>query len=167
MTRSGRRQNLRRNIGHDEAVQESFSLQKQFRSMWSDTMTSSPIELNEILRTLAKKKIPFVLTGAQAIGGWTGRPRATHEVDILVKGRRNHARAVKAIKALYPTLEVRDFAGVTAFFVPGEKQSVMDVTYPVWSGGGGKEILRLVERVKAGEAIDLDVTGKFRKRPGG
>ena len=43
----------------------------------------------------------------------------------------------------------------------------MDITYPVWSGGGGKEILRLVERVKAGEAIDLDVTGKFRKRPGG
>jgi len=240
----------RRNIGHDEAVQESFKLQKQFRSMWSAAMTSSPVELNEILRTLTKKKIPFVLTGAQAIGGWTGRPRATHDVDILVRGGRNHARAVKAIKALYPTLEIRDFAGVTAFFVPGEKQSVIDVTYPhradiaetlaspvwvenksqglryripsleaalankygamltpnrdrqkrmldavdfgwmvthsmdegrqpidlekleslgekVWSGGGGKEILRLVEQVKAGEAIDLDVTGKFRRRPGG
>src|SRR5262249_9111514 len=50
--------------------------------------------------------------------------------DILVKGGRNHARAVKALKALYPQLEVRDFAGVAAFFVPGDNESVLDVTYP-------------------------------------
>jgi hypothetical protein len=235
----------RRNIDHNDAVQESFFLQKQFRSMWNDRMPTSPVDLNQILRTLTEKKIPFVLTGAQAIGGWTGRPRATHDVDILVKGGRNHARAVNALKALYPDLEVRDFAGVTAFFVPGEKQSVIDVTYPhradiaetlahpvwvedksqglryripsleaalankygamltpnrdrqkrmldaidfgwmvthsmdegrqpidleklealgekVWSGGGGKEILRLVEQVKAGEAIDLDAARRRR-----
>jgi Nucleotidyl transferase AbiEii toxin, Type IV TA system len=236
----------RRNIGHDEAVQESFKLQKQFRSMWSDRMAESPVELNEILRTLTQKRIPFVLTGAQAIGGWTGRPRATYDVDILVKGGRNHARAVNAIKALYPNLEVKDFAGVTAFFIPGEKESVIDVTYPhrpdigetldsrvwvenksqglryripsleaalankygamltpgrdsrkrrqdvldfewmvvhsmehdrqpidlaklellgekVWPGGGGKEILRLVDEVKTGHAINLDSMGKFIK----
>jgi hypothetical protein len=51
-------------------------------------------------------------------------------VDILVKGGRNQARAVSAIKALYPQLEVRNFAGVTAFFIAGEKESVLDVTYP-------------------------------------
>src|SRR5208283_3926283 len=64
------------------------------------------------------------------IGGWTGRPRATQDVDILVKGGRNHVRAVKAIKALYPELEVREFAGVTGFFPPGQRASVIDVTYP-------------------------------------
>jgi hypothetical protein len=234
----------RRNITHSDAVEESFFLQKQFRSMWSDTMAASPVDLHEILRTLTKKRIPFVLTGAQAIGGWTGRPRATYDVDILVKGGRNHARAVKEIKALYPSLEVRDFAGVTAFFIPGETESVIDVTYPhrpdigetlanpiwvenrseglryripslesalankygamltpgrdsrkrrqdvldfewmvihsmeqgrdpidlarlehlgekVWPGGGGKEILRLIDEVKAGRAITLDSMGKF------
>jgi hypothetical protein len=119
-----------RNLDHNDAVQESFFLQKQYRSMWSSRVAASPVGLNEILRTLIQKKIPFVLTGAHAIGGWTGRPRATHDVDILVKGGRNHARAVKAIRALYPQLEVRDFAGVTAFLVPGEKESVIDVTYP-------------------------------------
>jgi hypothetical protein len=51
-------------------------------------------------------------------------------VDILVRAGRNHARAVNAIRALYPQLEVRTFTGVTAFFVPGEKNSVIDVTYP-------------------------------------
>src|SRR5438132_12834284 len=119
----------RRNLDHNDAIQESFFLQKQFRSMWRSDMPS-PVDLNEILRALIQKKVPFVLTGAHAIGGWTGRPRATQDVDILVKGGRNHIRAVNAIKALYPQLETRDFAGVTAFFIPGEKESVIDVTYP-------------------------------------
>jgi hypothetical protein len=120
----------RRNIDHNDAVQESFFLQKQYRSMWSHQVAASPVDLNQILRTLIRKKIPFVLTGAHGIGGWTGRPRGTLDVDILVKGGRNHGRAVNAIKELYSDLEVRDFAGVTAFFIPGEKQSVIDVTYP-------------------------------------
>jgi len=120
----------RRAISHHDAVQESFVLQKQFRTLWSDRMAASPVDVNEILRTLTKKKIPFVLTGAHAIGGWTGRPRDTHDVDILVKAGRNHARAVKAIAELYPQLESRKLPGVTAFFIPGENQSVIDVTYP-------------------------------------
>jgi hypothetical protein len=120
----------RRNIDHNDAVQESFYLQKQFRSMWSSRMASSPVDLNEVLRTLIQKKIPFVLTGAHAIGGWTGRPRDTFDVDILVKGGRNYTRAVNAIKALYPQLEAKGFAGVMGFFIPGERESVIDVTYP-------------------------------------
>lgn len=237
----------RRNIDHNDAVQESFFLQKQYRSMWSSKVAASPVDLNQILRALIRKKIPFVLTGAHAIGGWTGRPRDIHDVDILVKGGRNHGRAVNAVKELYPELEVKDFAGVTGFFIPGEKQSVVDVTYPhradieetlahpiwtedkvlglryripdleealankygamltrsrhfqkrqmdaidfgwmvthsmdpgqraidleklawigekVWPGGGGEEILRLVEQVKAGRPINLETTGQFSAR---
>ncbi|HEV3259399.1 MAG TPA: nucleotidyl transferase AbiEii/AbiGii toxin family protein [Gemmataceae bacterium] len=120
----------RRNLDHNDAVQESAFLEKQYRALWSSQVAASPVDLNQILQTLTHKKVPFVLTGAHALGGWTGRPRATHDIDILVKGGRNHARAIKVIKALYPQLEVRDFAGVTAFFIPGEKQSVIDVTYP-------------------------------------
>jgi hypothetical protein len=232
----------RRNLSHDDAVQESFFLQKRFYALWGHCVATSPVDLNLVLRTLTEKKIPFVLTGAHGIGGWTGKPRSTKDVDILVKGGRNYARAVNALKALYPQLEVRTFAGVTAFFIPGEKESVLDVTYPhradlqetlanptwtenkeqglryripsleealankygamitpnraltkrqqdvvdflwmvthsldegqqaidlqrleilgekVWPGGGGKEILRLVEEVKAGKAIHLDSLG--------
>ncbi len=93
-------------------------------------MANFDIDLRRILAILTEKKIPFVLTGAHGISGWTGRPRATHDVDILVKSGRNYARAVKALKELYPQLEVHNFFGVTAFFVAGEKQSVIDVTYP-------------------------------------
>jgi nucleotidyltransferase AbiEii toxin of type IV toxin-antitoxin system len=120
----------RRSLGHDEAIQEVCFLQDQFRSQWSNRVLPSPVDLNLILTTLSQKRIPFVLTGAHGIAGWTGRPRNTQDVDILVKTGRNHSRAVKAIKALYPQLELRNFTGVTAFFVPGEKTSVIDITCP-------------------------------------
>jgi hypothetical protein len=232
----------RRNLDHNDAVQEVFFLQKRYRSQWSSQAPASPVDLNEILKTLTRKRIPFVLTGAHGIASWTGRPRNTLDVDILAKGGRNLTRAVKAIRDLYPDLEVRNLAGVTAFFIPGETTSVIDVTYPhradlaetlanpvwtedkelglryrtpsleaalankygamltpsrnvlkrmqdvidfsfmvqhaydpgrqpidlarleflgekVWPGGGGAEILRMVERVKAGEAISLDSLG--------
>lgn len=226
----------RRTLSHGEAVRESAFLSAQWHDMWG-RRTTIQVDLRQLLRTLIAKKIPFVLTGAQAIGGWTGRPRATKDVDILVKPGRNLTRAVKAIRALYPDLEVRTFAGVWAFIVPGTRDSVIDVTYPhradleetlahpvwiedrglryripsleaalankygamltptrnlekrgqdvvdfrlmvrhsldegqqpidlaklaelgekVWPGGGGEEILRLVEQVKAGRSFNLD-----------
>lgn len=253
--RSGRREGLiftdpdweamkaaRRNLGHDEAVQVVDFLQRQYRRQWSNRVPSSPVDLYQILRTLSDKRIPFVLTGAHGFASWTGRPRGTQDVDILVREGRNHTRAVNTLKKLYPQLEVRTVRGVTAFFVPGEKASVIDVTYPhradqvetlanpvwtedkehglkyrvpaleealankygamltltrplvkrmqdtvdftlmvqhsfdegrqpidlqrlealgkkVWPKGGGEEILRLVELVKAGRAIHIDDLG--------
>jgi len=225
----------RRPVSHAEAVRESAYLTAQWQKLWGRS-PAMPVDVAEIIQTLNAKKIPFVLTGAQAIGGWTGRPRATKDVDILVKGGRNQTRAVNALKALYPHLEVRQVFGVMAFFEPGERESVIDVTYPhrpdlaetlahpvwvedrglkyripalesalankygamltptrdrrkrsqdivdfmwmvvhsqdegqqlidlprlealgelVWPGGGGEEILRLVERVKAGGDFHL------------
>jgi hypothetical protein len=232
----------RRHLSHDEGVQEVSFLQRQFQFQWSNRVAASLVDLNLILKTLSKKRIPFVLTGAHGISGWTGKPRNTVDVDILVKAGRNHARAIKAITTLYPQLEMRKFSGVAAFFVPGEKTSVIDITYPhradleetlanptwtenkeqglryripsleealankygamladnrmmdkrmqdavdftrmvqhsldegqqsidserletlgekVWPGGGGEEILSLVERVKAGRAIDVESLG--------
>jgi hypothetical protein len=118
-----------RSRNHPDSVSLTEHLSNQYRSMWSK-MAEFHVNLRQIIATLQAKKIPFVLTGAYGIGGWTGNPRATHDVDILVKGGRNHARAIKALKELYPELEVHNFAGVAAFIVPGETKSVIDVTYP-------------------------------------
>jgi hypothetical protein len=120
----------RRTLVHHEAAQETALLEQQYRRLWSSKVQPSPVDLNQVLQALTQKKVPFVLTGAHGLGGWTGRPRATHDIDLLVKGGRNQARAVKVVRALYPQLEVRDFPGVTAFFIAGEQQSVIDVTYP-------------------------------------
>ena len=101
----------RRPLSHADAVQEVWFLQRQFRLQWSTRMAVSPVDLNLILKTLTQKRIPFVLTGAHGIAGWTGKPRNTQDVDLLVKTGRNHGQAVNALQALYPQLEVRTFLG--------------------------------------------------------
>src|SRR5262245_37252498 len=93
-----------RDLSHQEAVSEVAFLSQQYRDMWR-AMAKAKVELKAIVRALRVKKVPFVLTGAYGIAGWTGRPRATHDVDILVRAGRNHARAVNVVKALYPELE--------------------------------------------------------------
>jgi hypothetical protein len=120
----------RRGLSHDAAVAETARLQRQYRKQWSGRMASSGVELHDILRALSDRKVPFVLTGAHAIGGWTGRPRNTYDVDILVKSGRNYSRAVSTIKALYPKLETHPFTGGIGFFVSGETSSVIDVMVP-------------------------------------
>jgi hypothetical protein len=225
----------RRNLSPAEAVRECAFLSTQYRKMFS-AIADTLIDLDRILAALTAKKVPFVLTGAHGISSWAGRPRATHDVDILVKSGRNYARAVCVIRELYPQLEERRFAGQTEFVPAGEKLSVVDVIHPyrpdlaetlrtgiqveernehyripsleaalankygamlaserdaglramdavdfswmvkhsldesrepidlatlealgemVWHGGGGKEILRLVEEVKAGKVLNL------------
>src|SRR5262249_28868513 len=104
-------------------------LSMQYRRMWR-AMAKTHVSLNAILDTLTAKRIAFVLTGMYGISSWTGKPRATHDVDILVRSGRTCVRAVNALRALFPDLEVRDFFGVSAFFVPGETHSVIHVTYP-------------------------------------
>lgn len=115
-----------RNLTPAAAVRECAYLSELFRRRFG----MPEITVRKIVAALQAKKIPFVLTGAYGIAAWTGRPRSTYDVDILVKTGRNYARAVKAIQALYPDLEMRLLAGVAAFFVPGERESVIDVTYP-------------------------------------
>jgi hypothetical protein len=116
-------------ITHARGVEESAFLSNRYRKMWA-AMDTFKIDLDAILNALHEKKIPFVLTGAYGIAGWIGQARATHDVDILVRAGRNHARAVKAMRALYPQLEVRKQGGRTAFYVLGEKFSVLDVVWP-------------------------------------
>jgi hypothetical protein len=105
------------NAAHHQAVLTSAMITKRQWSLMGKKRMRK-ISLTKILRMLTIKKIPFVLTGAHAIGGWTGDPRATADVDILVKPGRNHAR------------EIRMFQGTAAFFVPGERQSIIDVIIP-------------------------------------
>jgi hypothetical protein len=118
-----------RNLSHDAAVRECAFLSTQYRNL-RPGMANFSVHLDRCLQALAAKKVPFVLTGAYGISTWTGRPRATRDVDILVKAGRNHARAVNVLKELFPQLEVRSFPGLVAFFVPGETDSVIYVTYP-------------------------------------
>jgi hypothetical protein len=120
----------RDNVSPVDAVRCSVHITRQMTMMWRGKLVATPVELFDVLKALATKKVPFVLTGTYAIGTWTGRPRATKDVDILARPGRNHARAVKAIQERFPDLEVRKVQNVTAFFRPGERESVIDVALP-------------------------------------
>jgi hypothetical protein len=119
----------RRPISPTDAVRECAELTEIWRHTGGGKWAIK-VDPFDIIRALNARKIPFVLTGTHGISTWTGRPRATLDVDILVKGGRNLSRAVNAVRDLFPQLETRVFAGVTGFFVPGTTQSLIDVTYP-------------------------------------
>lgn len=134
-------------VSHGQAVRESEQLRRLFLKMWKP-MATPPVQLSAVIRALQAKKIPFVLVGAHAIGSYTGAPRATKDIDILVRAGRNHARAVNAMKALYPSLEVRKFPWLTGFFRAGEDESVIDVTFP--HRGDNEEALKTAIWVEEG-----------------
>jgi hypothetical protein len=118
-----------RPLAHAAAVVECAALSEQYRQMWQ-RKTAGIVDLDATLETLRANKIAFVLTGAHGFAGWTGRPRATWDVDILVRAGRNYTRAVNALRALYPNLEVRQTGEATGFFVPGTRQHLVDLMYP-------------------------------------
>jgi hypothetical protein len=115
-----------RDLTAAESVHRCAYLSEDFRRRFR----MPEISWKRVVRMLKSRKISFVLTGAYGIAYWSGEPRSTYDVDILVKSGRNYVRAIKAMKDLYPELEMRNLFGVAAFFVPGERRSVIDVTYP-------------------------------------
>jgi hypothetical protein len=119
----------RRSLSHAAAVAEVAFLTEQYRQFWQPR-AAGLIELTAILQTLRAKRISFVLTGAHGFAAWTGRPRSTHDVDILVSAGRDYARAVNALRALHPQLEARQVSGETGFFLSGETHSLLDVIHP-------------------------------------
>jgi hypothetical protein len=78
-------------------------------------MALSPVD---VARVLARAKVRYVLVGAHAINLYTGKPRATQDVDIVTDAP---AKARRAIELAYPHLAVRDFPIVIRFSDAGEE----------------------------------------------
>lgn len=93
------------------------------------SQSAGTFDPKEILRALINGKIEFVLVGAHAIGGWTREPRATQDVDVVVR-RGQQQKAVRAIRKLDARLKAQDLAGVTRIFDPKTGQTVVDLIKP-------------------------------------
>ena len=65
------------------------------------------IQPEEVIRVLNAAKISFTLVGAHGLGGWTQKPRATEDVDVVVI-QRHVKKAVTALTAAFPNLDVDD-----------------------------------------------------------
>ena len=69
------------------------------------------IRPEDVIRVLNAAKVSFTLVGAHGLGGWTGKPRATEDVDIVVV-QRQVKKAVAVLTAAFPHLDVDDHPAV-------------------------------------------------------
>lgn len=104
-------------------------------------MTLSPVE---VARVLSRAKVRYVLVGAHALNLYTGKPRATHEVDVVTDGP---VKASRAIRLAFPHLTVEDHPVVVRFKDSGEE--VLDLI-KARSGKLFRRVLRLGTAVEMG-----------------
>lgn len=87
------------------------------------------LEPKQILEVLIGAEIEFVLVGAHGIGGWTGEPRATQDVDVVVRSG-HHKKAIQAVRKAFPELKFKDLPLVTRVYLPETEQVVLDLMKP-------------------------------------
>src|SRR5687768_15006683 len=75
-------------------------------------MQGRPIGPDDVARVLRAAGVQYVVVGAHAANGYTGRPRATVDVHVVVQ---NPKEAADAIAAAFPHLTVQDTPVVTRF----------------------------------------------------
>ena len=80
----------------------------------------------DVIRLLNEAGVRFLLVGAHGLSGWTQKPRATEDVDILV-GTRSHKKAARLLQGAYPHLTIEDHEVVTRFRDPATGRVVIDV----------------------------------------
>ncbi len=66
----------------------------------------------DVIAVLNNAKVQFMLVGAHGLSGWTKKPRATEDVDVLV-ATRHHKKALRALLEAFPHLDSKDLPVVT------------------------------------------------------
>jgi hypothetical protein len=82
-----------------------------------------------VIDVLNRAGVKCVLMGTYGMTGWRSEPRATQDVDVLVR-KKDIRKAVRALQTAYPDLTVTDFVVVTRFMDPATQMSVIDVMKP-------------------------------------
>lgn len=107
-------------------------------------MTLTPAD---VARVLGRAKVRYVLVGAHAINLYTGKPRATRDVDVVTAAP---VKACRAMQDAYPKLSVEDHPVVIRF--KDEGTEVLDLIKSR-SGKLFAEVLRQVVSVPMGGTI--------------
>ena len=84
----------------------------------------------DVIRVLQNEKIPFVLVGAYGLVGWTKRPRATEDVDVVVP-LRQVKKAVRALEEAFPELKGEDYEVVARLKNRQTGHVAIDVMKPI------------------------------------
>lgn len=112
---------------HWEALRTSSMLTESYRLMYRPE--SAMVKAEKVIRVLNNAGIHFVVMGTHGISGYRDEPRATQDVDVLVRAR-DHRRAIAAIKKAFPKLGVMEGLVVTRFIDPSTQKVVIDLMKP-------------------------------------
>jgi hypothetical protein len=95
-------------------------------------MQGGPIAADEVARVLNEAGIRYVLVGAHAANGYTGRPRGTQDVDVIVESPK---KASAAVASAFPQLTMED-TPVVVRFKRGNDEAIdlmKPLGSPLWS----------------------------------
>jgi hypothetical protein len=81
-------------------------------SLLSGFQVMNAISVADVIKTLNKNGIKFVLVGAHGMAAWRQEARATQDVDVIVMAR-HQKKAVRALLDFFPLLEADDQEVVT------------------------------------------------------
>ena len=85
-------------------------------------MQGQEIGPSDVARVLNAAGVKFVLVGAHALSAYTGKPRATMDVDVISDSPK---KAMQALTKAFPSLEIQDHPVVIRFL--RDKQEAIDV----------------------------------------
>lgn len=114
-------------MGHGEALRISSEITRTLRRMYRPEV--SMISPSDVIPVLDEAEVRFILMGNYGLTGWRDEPRATQDVDILVR-KRDHQKAVRAIHTAFPLLQVVDLAVVTRFVDQATTIPLIDLMKP-------------------------------------
>jgi len=123
-TQNGRTQLVR---NHLEALHISSFLTSHFRR------TNQPMAVKVtpegVIKALNEVGVKCVLMGTHALITYRDQPRATQDVDILVR-KQDLSKTMRALRKAYPKLLVKDTPVVARFLEPSNNKPVIDVMKP-------------------------------------
>jgi len=112
---------------HLDALHSSSLLTVIFRRMYQ--REAAMVTPEKVIAVLHQAGVNCVLMGTHGLGGYRSEARATQDVDVLVT-KRDIRKAVRALRAAYPKLEVHDTPVVTRFIDPASGKPAIDVMKP-------------------------------------
>ncbi len=120
-------QRTARQQGHREALNVSSFLTRIYRQMYQPM--AAKVAPKKVVKVLQEAGVIGLLLGTHGIGGYRSEPRATQDVDVLIK-KKDHAKAVQAIRSAFPKLTMHETSVVTRFIDPHNGKPVIELLKP-------------------------------------
>jgi hypothetical protein len=112
---------------HLDALHTSSRLSSHFRKNFQPM--ASDVTPEHVIQVLHEAGIKCILMGAHALNTYRDEPRATQDVDILVR-KKDLSKALRVLSMAFNGLILQDTPEVTRFVDPATNKVVLDLMKP-------------------------------------